>query len=131
MPVKSEIDINSTILDFNERIYKINELINKHDAINKKHIKKINEALLKLSSKKDIGVLQEDIKNKMLDIQSNHTKKIKTVRDNINSVKKNIEENKKESDNRLNTIKNAISSGNDEQDLNSQLALLGISTGDK
>ncbi len=89
---------------------------------------KIESNISNIPSRRDLNYTQEEINDKIKEMQSNNTKKIKTIRDNIEDISKEVKETKKEQTENNKRIMKKIKNTEEETTINSQLALLNGGT---
>lgn len=86
--------------------------------------KNVEKNLTKIPTRRDLNYTQEITAEKIKEAQSNNTKKVKILRDNIEEISKKVKETKQEQEKNRKDLIKKIEVSEEESAVNAQLAIL-------
>ncbi len=124
LDLKGNITLNKNIKIISDGVDNIVIIINEIKEKNIQGFNNLEKNIFKIPNRRDLNYTQEEISNKIKDSQSNNTKKIKQLRENVENVSKEVKQSKEEQIKNSKDIKKKIEIAEEENNINAQMALL-------
>ncbi len=124
LDIKGNTALNDNIKNIGDNLINVIEITKELGDKNNQRFKNVEKILAKVPTKRDLNYTQEVTAEKIKEAQSNNTKKVKTLRDNIDEVKKDIKESKEEHTKNKKEIVKKIEIAEEENNVNAQLGFL-------
>lgn len=124
LDIKGNTTLNDNIKNIQKNLINVIEITKEIENKNNQGFKKVENILTKIPTRRDLTYTQEVTLEKIKEAQSNNTKKIKILRDNIETVSKEVKESKETQITNKKEIVKKIELAEEESNLNAQLDLL-------